>query len=184
MTLLFLDTETTGLTSQDQILEVAGFLTDDDGLNPREHFREVIGLTARGDHRLNTNAYVKSMHRKSGLLDELQYITNLDYAARLDSVLKLIRAMTDKNTELAGFSVHFDARMLLSAWRQDDWKGATGMSYRYLDVSSVVRAVKEATGIDCRPATDVVHRALDDAEAARLTYVACLQVMRERHVIS
>ena len=38
MTSLFLDTETTGLMSQDQILEVAGFLTDDDGLNPREHF--------------------------------------------------------------------------------------------------------------------------------------------------
>ena len=38
MTLLFLDTETTGLTGQDQIPKVAGFLTDDDGLNPRSTF--------------------------------------------------------------------------------------------------------------------------------------------------
>jgi len=182
--LLFLDTETTGLTSQDQILEVAGFLTDDDGLNAREHFREVIGLTARGNDRLYDDAYVRGMHRKSGLLDELPKLWDSEYTVKMNQLLDHIKKLTNSRTQLAGFSVHFDAKMLLNAWRQYDWKSATGMSFRYLDVSSVVRAVKEATGIDCRPATDVVHRAMDDAEAARLTYVACLQVMRERHVIS
>ena len=47
MTLLFLDVETTGVTNKDSILEVAWFVTNDDGSNRREEHSQVIGVTKK-----------------------------------------------------------------------------------------------------------------------------------------
>lgn len=182
MTLLFLDIETTGLTAQDEVIEVAGFVTDDDGENRRAEFNHLIGVTAHGMARIEDNHYVSSMHRKSGLLDELEVISPNEHEARLKQVRLDLRQLAKEHGRrqllLTGFSVHFDAKMLLNAWSGYDWSTETGCGYRFLDVSSVTRAVLEATGQDVRPATDVAHRALADCDAALSSYKAALDLMR------
>jgi len=181
MTLLFLDVETTGVTNKDSILEIAWFVTNDDGSNRREEYSQVIGVTEHGRARIIDNQYVHAMHRRSGLFDELEDISDEVYDHALENVRRKLRQLHQREgrraVELSGFSVHFDARMLLSSWRASDWSSATGGSYRYLDVSSVVKAVLEATGQDVRPATDVAHRALSDCDAALSTYRAALDLM-------
>ena len=185
MTLLFLDVETTGVTNKDSILEVAWFVTNDDGSNRREEHSQVIGVTEHGRARVIDNQHVHAMHRRSGLFDELEDISDDVYDHTLEDVRRHLRQLHQREgrralVELAGFSVHFDARMLLAAWRASDWSSATGGGYRYLDVSSVTRAVLEATGIDVRPATEVAHRALADCDAAHQTYLAALATIAGR----
>jgi oligoribonuclease (3'-5' exoribonuclease) len=185
MTLLFLDTETTGLSSaQDQVIEVAGFVTDDDGANRRAEFSQLIGVTRHGMERINDNHYVSSMHRRSGLLDELEVISLDEHERRLEQLRQLLRRISQEHGRrqlmLSGFSVHFDARMLLASWRGSDWSTETGGGYRMMDISSVAKAVLEATGQDVRPATDVAHRALSDCDAALSTYRAALDLIAGR----
>ena len=185
MTLLFLDTETTGLSSAlDEVIEVAGFVTDDDGSNRRAEFSQIIGVTELGRARINDNQYVRAMHRRSGLLDELEIIDAAEHAKRMSQLRQQLRDLSKEHGRrqlmLSGFSVHFDARMLLAAWGGSDWSSETGGGYRMMDVSSVVKAVLEATGQDVRPATDVAHRALSDCDAALATYRAALDLMAGR----
>lgn len=184
MTLLFLDVETTGVTNKDSILEVAWFVTNDDGSQRREEHSQVIGMTAHGRARILDNQYVHAMHRRSGLFDDLEDISDDAYDHALEDVRRKLRQLHQRegrrSLQLSGFSVHFDARMLLAAWRASDWSSATGGGYRYLDVSSVTRAVLEATGIDVRPATEVAHRALADCDAAHQTYLAALATIAGR----
>lgn len=184
MTLLFLDTETTGLTHKDEVIEVAGFVTNDDGTHRRAEFSILIGVTELGRARIEDNHHVRSMHRRSGLLDELEIISCDEHERRMEELRKHLRKLSQEHGRralmLSGFSVHFDARMLLAAWRASDWSSETGGGYRMMDVSSVVKAVLEATGQDVRPATDVAHRALADCDAALSTYRAALDLMAGR----
>jgi oligoribonuclease (3'-5' exoribonuclease) len=184
MTLLFLDVETTGVTNRDTILEIAWFVTNDDGSQRREEHSQVIGVTGHGRARIIDNPHVHALHRRSGLFDELGDIGDEVYDHTLENVRRKLRQLHQREggraLQLSGFSVHFDARMLLAAWRASDWSSATGGGYRYLDVSSVTRAVLEATGIDVRPATEVAHRALADCDAAHQTYLAALATIAGR----
>ena len=190
MTLLFLDIETTGLNPDSHVLEIAYFRTDDQGKRRDSADRHLLPYCREAREQLEANAHVLEMHRASGLLAELERNggSSAAYKAALHWILRDIRELVSeeedpKKMRLAGFSVHFDATILLAQWGMTNWAEATGMSHRYMDVRVLVDAVKAATGIDCGPQGDAPHRAYEDCLAALESYKAAIEIIRGRQAL-
>ena len=70
--LLWVDLESTGLsTREDAIIEVAAVLTDAD-LNELGRYESLVRLDEAGWERLMANDFVRTMHEGNGLLDALR----------------------------------------------------------------------------------------------------------------
>lgn len=159
---LFLDIETTGLDPDAHtILEFGAILTD-------EKFHELARFQSciRPDQPLTEwDPWCVQQHIKSGLLQE---------ASRQSSDLTVVLHKfdtwahangVDKNTMLAGSSIHFDIDFIeRSEGGFLEWCEAN-ISHRRLDLSAF-RALDKATGRNLLPknADEMPHTALADIE--------------------
>lgn len=145
---LFVDLETTGLTDDDHLLEVAVIGADSD-LNELFTYDSVVQPKQSTFDRLADNDVVWDMHSRNGLLTELtRHTGQLPTVTVVESKLcALVDEYSDASVTvcLAGGGVsHFDAHYL-SAHMPALTKR---MHYRSLDVSVIAQAWGDATGDD------------------------------------
>lgn len=159
------DMETTGLDENgDYLLELVLILTDE-GMNEIDR----VGTLVRPDEetwaRLHANPYVESMHRRSGLIEDLT--VNGSQAPTLDEVNHMLGAWVAERIGPA--EVHFSGGGVANF----DWPWAKRhlpavadqLHYRPLDFSIVAMAIARARKTDVlTKAGDKAHRALADIE--------------------
>lgn len=171
--LVFLDLETTGLDPErDQILEL-GLVVTTPELEEIAAWSSVIGHDAHPED-LVPDAFVRAMHEKSGLIEDIRRQVMLSswrerasepphrtptYVER--TALSVLRDFgLARGTTLAGFSVHFDRSFLHRHMPTLD----RFFDYRMLDVSAL--KCLEDRWVGERPKTEPAHRALPDCRAA------------------
>lgn len=170
MSIVWVDTETTGLNERaGHLLEVALVVTDDDLVE-----RGAISVLCRPVgveiDDLQMDDYVRQMHTKSGLLDELRACTTRRYEAQaiLHAFLQQTASAEElKKTPLGGSTVGFDR-----AWLREHMPSLEAMfSHRSIDVSSLNELAKrwQPEVYEKRPGKrlldgtpDAEHRALAD----------------------
>lgn len=167
--IVFLDLETTGLDERadglrDEILEIGVVITD-----------SLLRILQRWSSPISVDEsvlalmddYVKEMHTKSGLLDEIRSGHGKPLADAASFVEELVKSFVPKKEDgsfgkitMAGNSVHFDLGFL----KRQTPSLAKLFSHRLLDVS-VLREVagRWAPHLRYDVGTEAVHRALDDA---------------------
>lgn len=159
---LFLDIETTGLKPDDHtILELGGIMAD-------AEFHELgrFQVTIRPDQPLNEwDPWCVEQHVKSGLLLEASR-HGIDMSMALYKFDEWARKLgADKETLLAGSSIHFDINFIENVEGGFlEWCEAN-LSHRRLDMS-VFRALDKATGRDLLPknADEMPHTVIGDLE--------------------
>lgn len=137
MKLAWIDIETTGLNPNfDDVLEVALVMTN-------EHFTVLDSehwLHRPTMHALTQkmSAFVRDMHTKSGLLDEV--MNGCHSMSRIDETCSHIIAKHEppKSVMLAGSSVHFDRSFMRVHMPRTD----ALLHYRHFDVSVLQRAAE------------------------------------------
>jgi oligoribonuclease len=171
--LVWIDLEMTGLEpGKDVIVEIACLVTDDqlelvdDGIDVVVHQPPEV-LDRMDD-------FVRTMHTKSGLLNEIAASTT-DLQTAGAQVLAYIRSHVPKSgtTPLCGNSIGTDRRFLAAQLREiDDY-----LHYRSIDVSSLKELCRRwyPTAYRNKPAKTEQHRALDDIKES----VAELRYYRE-----
>lgn len=171
--ILFFDLETTGLDpSRDRILEVGAILVGSK-LEVIDRFQLLVGdeiVCCPGAHfaaRARDGApggTVLDMHARSGLLGE-----SMAQWPRLPSIPEVEEALlvwlrghmvSEREMELAGFSIHFDRSFVARSMPRLD----AFLSHRMIDVSSL-RAL-ERRWMGPPPEQAKAHRALADCEEA------------------
>jgi oligoribonuclease (3'-5' exoribonuclease) len=109
--LLWIDLETTGLSSvDDYVLEVAWTITDNSLVTVDDVYTHVCDISPKAWVQLTQTPEVLEMHRNTGLLTEIDEAKDL---MRLEDIEdQIIDQLKNVNTEeqimVAGFSVHFD----------------------------------------------------------------------------
>ena len=158
--LVWVDLEMTGLDpDHDVIVEIACIVTDsslaalDDGIQMVVHADDAA-LAAMSD-------FVREMHRKSGLLPEIQRSTT-DVATAEAATLAYVQqhVTTARTAPLCGNSIGTDRRFLAKYMRTfDDY-----LHYRSIDVSSLKELCRRwyPDVYRKRPSKTEQHRALDD----------------------
>lgn len=154
--LIWLDIETTGLNpEQDAILEVAMVMTD---------YTPEFNELARGWWLLPSydldlmNDYVREMHTRSGLLEELRHVHTPRYqiADEIDETLDAwLKNEPDRSCRVAGASVHFDQSFMQLKHR--------ALSHQLFDVSTL-KIARDIQGLPRVrvPDTGTQHRAMSD----------------------
>jgi len=174
-TIVWIDTETTGLDyKKEALLEIAIVVTDSD-LNVLAQYESIIKTPKRKLRRMDD--YVTTMHAKTGLLAELPS-AELTMKQVEDTILKGLDELgLTKKLLLGGNSVHFDRRMLETRMP----RLMARFTHQNLDVSSIglmvkrwtpsvyehVKALPNESNPDARP-----HRALSDI-------LDCIQSLRD-----
>jgi oligoribonuclease len=158
--LVWVDLELTGLeVDRDVIVEIACIVTDsslavlDDGVQLVVH-ADADALAAMSD-------FVREMHRKSGLLPEIE-ASPVDVAAAEAATLAYVKqhVPTPSTAPLCGNSIGTDRRFLAKYMRElDDY-----LHYRSIDVSSLKELCRRwyPDVYRKRPGKAEQHRALDD----------------------
>lgn len=155
---LWYDIETTGLDPQrDRILEVAAVLTDKDLVSIKAWHRPV---RAPFHVMSNLSEFIKDMHTKNGLLEDLQYGQPTFLSDVEDDLLAMIEGI-DKPI-LAGASIQFD-RAFTRHWMP---MFESKLSHRMLDVSSLKMAFRDELEFDFWEGGKTAHRAMADVEEA------------------
>lgn len=173
--LVWVDLETTGLDERKgvgEILEYAVVLTDLE-LNEIDSIEGVIPHDMDWINDLmKVNDYVREMHTKNGLLEEVAQASRLFRRAAVDherfkiTSMLLRHQMDDTIFVIAGSSVSFDRR-----WLKEHMPGLEKMlHYRQLDVSVYKVGFPEIFGT----ATSDAHRAMADIRVS----IAIQQKMR------
>lgn len=173
---VFIDVETTGTDPhKHDLLELAWAITDESFKlvgNPQPHVQShVIKLPPHrwGDvvADLRDNDYVRSMHIKSGLWDQLPS-AELDFEEVFNLLIKDINASTrtftgEDSVHMAGFSVEFDWRFLeAQAYGDDNPKLEEWFHHRLLNLSAV-KLLFDSQGVGYeQPVNPNQHRALSD----------------------
>jgi oligoribonuclease len=158
---LFLDTETTGLSPQFcSVLEVAAVVVDAQ-LTQHAAYEAVVFHKA---DRINPemDAYVHDMHTRSGLLQEVER-SPFDLKSVDERLHNFIQTNFPDGQKpmLAGNSVHFD----LSFIKQHMPRTAGLLSHRLVDASGMARALRLFGIVDApSPAGSVQHRAMPDVQ--------------------
>jgi oligoribonuclease len=158
--LVWVDLEMTGLdVDTDVIVEIACIVTDsnlealDDGIQLVVH--------ADADDRARMSDFVREMHRKSGLLPEIEK-SPIDVAAAQDATLAYVKGhvRTPSTAPLCGNSIGTDRRFLAKYMRDLD----EYLHYRSIDVSSLKELCRRwyPALYRKRPGKAEHHRALDD----------------------
>ena len=163
--LLWMDLEMTGLDAdRDVIVEIAALATDaahlepvDDGVTVVVHQPDDV-LARMGD-------FVRDMHTRSGLLDEIRASTvSLPEAgSRILEYLKA-HAPTPRTAPLCGNSIGMDRRFLARHLPAIE----DHLHYRSIDVSSLKELCRRwyPEPFKARPEKAEGHRALDDIRAS------------------
>lgn len=173
---LFIDLETTGLDPfNDKIVEVAWTTTKGDLRMPMSIFSRTIVPMGDALQRIYANPVVEEMHRKTGLLDELEH-GDVELLSRLPRVEEEIvdhlrrRSNEGERWHYVGASVHFDAGFI-AHWMP---RLAKRMHHRILDTSSLKLALG-SMGIELpEPANQNSHRAANDVQEV-IDYVRAFQ---------
>jgi oligoribonuclease len=165
-----MDLEMTGLdVARNVIVEVATLITDDDLAIVAEGPDLVVRAS---DEQLDAmDDFVRSMHTKSGLLDEIASSTiSLEEAG--DTTLAFIRSHVPKarTVPLAGNSIGTDRRFLTAYLPAIE----EYLHYRSVDVSTVKELTRRwyPEAMDGAPVKAAGHRAMDDIResVAELAY--------------
>jgi oligoribonuclease len=160
--IVWLDLETGGLRPDvNGILECAAILTDGD-LKEVSRFHRLI----RSGLSMTIDDFVRDMHTKSGLLDDLgckPTVTHEELDADLFAWMESLGCIKRK-TQLGGSSVHFDFRFL-GQYARESYEM---FSHRLVDVSAY-RTVKNILidrdmEVGFPSKSDAPHRAIKDIE--------------------
>jgi len=158
--LVWVDLEMTGLdVDTDVIVEIACIVTDsnlealDDGIQ--------LVVRADADQLARMSDFVREMHRKSGLLPQIEG-SPIDVAAAQDAALAYVKqhVPAPSTAPLCGNSIGTDRRFLAKYMRDfDDY-----LHYRSIDVSSLKELCRRwyPAVYRKRPGKAESHRALDD----------------------
>ena len=171
--LVWIDLEMTGLEPHtDVIVEIACLVTDDQLEILDDGIDVVVNQPAEALERMDD--FVRTMHTKSGLLDEIRAST-VDLETAGNDVLAYIRRHVPAagTTPLCGNSIGTDRRFLAEHLRGiDDY-----LHYRSIDVSSLKELCRRwyPAAYKNKPAKTEQHRALDDIRES----VAELRYYRE-----
>jgi oligoribonuclease len=165
-----MDLEMTGLDPRsDVIVEVATLITDDDLAIVAEGPDLVVATTP--DRLEAMDDFVRSMHTKSGLLDEIAASTvSLEEAGA--ATLEFIRSHvpTPRTVPLAGNSIGTDRRFLAAYLPEIE----EYLHYRSVDVSTIKELARRWYPKSVAGAPDKAggHRAMDDIResVAELAY--------------
>ncbi len=157
--LVWIDCEMTGLDpKRDELIEVAAIVTDFD-LNPLDAGMQVV-IRPSDAAREGMNDFVTAMHKRSGLLEELDSGVALEDAEQ--QVLAYIKqhAPQERKAPIAGNSIGTD-RMFIQAYMP---LVDQHLHYRAVDVSSIKELARRwyPRVFFNAPAKDGEHRALAD----------------------
>lgn len=168
---VWMDLETTGLTDESEIIEVAMVITDE-SLTEGMSWHEVRSPSAVGRQQILNDPYVLEMHKTSGLWEHLTLLdgtTGRDLGMidhTLSQIVEGSRGQFGPDCEfyLAGSGVaSFDRRFI----RRDFPRLNALLHYSALDMGIVSRAVKFLWGEPlAKPMNLRPHRAMDDTRAA------------------
>lgn len=159
--LVWIDCEMTGLDPQrDALIEVAALVTDQN-LNVLGEGVDVI-IKPRPESLAQMNDFVRSMHTKSGLLDEM--MSGIELAEAEKIVLNYVRhhVPEERRAPLAGNTIGTD-RMFLARW-MPTLEGH--VHYRNIDVSTIKELARRwfPRAYYHAPAKGGNHRALADIQ--------------------
>jgi oligoribonuclease len=180
--IVWLDLETTGLDPRTgSILEIAIVITDDELNEVGTPYVSLVKSLDEPRGLSSMDAFVKNMHTKSGLLDDLAKTGELHepWNVALDAGMFLTASLVKDATDLksivkatkylhtlAGSSIHFDRSWLAGHMTEL----LSDFSHRMIDVSSLTEMAKRwapeiyakrpGLGPDGKPLP--MHRALDD----------------------
>lgn len=178
LTMLWIDTETTGLSMHDHLLEITVIGTDDD-LNELASFSTVIRPTQLTWELIDAQPVVKDMHTVNGLLDELANARDAPTVRMVeDRIISMITRYADPDggkVQIAGGGVsHFDQPYLRALMPQL----SSMLHYRPMDITQAAQAYTKATGASQfgeKPSK--AHRSeidiREDLERARLFWAMC-----------
>ncbi len=157
--LVWIDCEMTGLDpKRDELIEVAAIVTDFE-LNPLDGGMQVV-IRPSDAAREGMSAFVTAMHKRSGLLTELDAGTTLEDAQA--QVLAYIKQHVPQEAKapIAGNSIGTDRMFLAAYMPQVDGH----LHYRSVDVSSIKELARRwyPRVFFNAPAKDGEHRALAD----------------------
>lgn len=165
---LWLDLECTGAQDEDEIVEIGLVLTDSETLSEIDTYSHLVVPSTAGWARMEATAAVMTMHRKSGLYDDLARVRELrssEYNIESvdDEVIEWLRSFTGTNSThipLGGSGVsHYDRKYI----RRDMPKLDKRLTYWAYDVGSTRRQF-QLFGVPWYSApSDKEHRALSDA---------------------
>ena len=185
--LLWVDTETTGLESDDQILEIGAIVTEAD-LTPVAALHTLFSVDV---DKLRMSERVWKMHTANGLLDEIReynasfsgsvvrakkeihgfgtlpgYFRGVSSVDRFDPHFAEFIRTHARGAPLAGSSIVFDRRMMA----QSGFAASLALlHYRNFDVSTFREAIRRwAPGRELPPKSDR-HRVFDDLAASIAT---------------
>ena len=159
--LVWIDCEMTGLdVVNDALIEVAVLVTDGD-LNVLGDGVDVL-ITPTDEQLANMGDFVREMHTKSGLLDDLASGTTIEEATRL--AMEYIRAHVPaaRKAPLAGNTIGTDRMFLARDMPElEQW-----VHYRNVDVSSIKELARRwyPRVLHQAPAKSGNHRALADIQ--------------------
>ena len=159
--LVWIDCEMTGLdVVNDALIEVAVLVTDGD-LNVLGDGVDVL-ITPTDEQLANMGDFVREMHTKSGLLDDLASGTTIEEATRL--AMEYIRAHVPaaRKAPLAGNTIGTDRMFLARDMPElEQW-----VHYRNVDVSSIKELARRwyPRVLYQAPAKSGNHRALADIQ--------------------
>lgn len=157
---LFLDLETTGLSTRFcSILEVAAVVVSDD-LDPCDRFEAVVWKDQR-ELYAEMDAWCTKTHEGSGLVDQVLH-SGLTIGKVDDELAQFVRrSFPGGKAELAGNSVHLDLAFIQAHMPRT----AALLSHRVTDVSGMARSLRRFCGIDVpNVGTEVAHRAMADVQ--------------------
>lgn len=175
--LLFLDIETTGLTHGEDLLLEVGMIVTDMQLNELQDGRIsflVHWSTGQLDEYLQGKDFVREMHTKNGLLQEvatspLGEDEDIVLIRVKDWIVDYQNMHEIKNFHPAGSSVHFDVTWLdyefLYKVGYPSFSKAANLHHRYYDVSAIKMFLQMTVADgEYNPGPEDEHRALSDLE--------------------
>ena len=158
--LVWIDLEMTGLNPQiHKVIEIATIITDSE-LNIIAKGPDLV-INASDDELNKMNAYVRDMHTKSGLIDEVRKSTLTIRDAEIETLEFINKHIKAKNKPpVCGNSIGTDRRFLDA--QMNDLENR--FHYRVVDVSSIKELAKRwYPNIDRNiPSKAENHRALED----------------------
>lgn len=160
--IVWCDTETTGLDrQQDLLLECAMVVTDDD-LNEIAHAVKLVKWPEQwGRLEMLMSDFVRDMHTRSGLLDDMHGSDAVDVGTMdvfFENWLAMCGVTIDAKVPLAGASVDFDRAFLLRYLPRTHEQ----LSYRSINISSIKELANRWCPNIPDPPKAEAHRALPD----------------------